>query len=244
MNSPMWNKFDTVAVLPFVGYAEKRWAALEAELARVGMPPEIVNVRWQTSTPSDGVLLRNTPHVRMLERGGFMNSLLAHYRAVRTAYFLGCRSILVLEDDVRFIRDVGKLADAIDALPTNADLALFDWVERGKWTPEGVDALENAPFVRTPWKRFTDLRSAACYALSRDGMEALLDLVDAAFCGNGKLRVTDQYWPHLVERGLNCYCAFPCVAVQGVANAATLSDMNNMWSRYSLHRIDRNDYAD
>lgn len=241
-----WGRFEFKAVISYAGYSKARHDLVRAELERVGLGA--AQTFWTAKTPADEVLLQQVPHNRMLEATpGMFNSLLTHYRAIKTAYQLGCESVLVMEDDVRFLKDCEAIKRAVLVLPEDYDLALFDWWHRAKATPEEWDALRAAPFVACCcWKRFTDLRSAACYAMSRRGMIGFIDLVEGAIrkLSGYKLKITDQFWPHMAANRLNCYCAWPNVAVQGYSDGGSMSNMDSIWARYNRYNIERSSYAD
>lgn len=239
-----WDRFDFKAIISYAGYDYQRHQSARLELIRVGL--DDTTTFWSASTPADDIVVSATTHARALEKGGFTNSLLTHYRAVKTAWQLGKDHVLVMEDDIRFMNDTDLMSRIVDSLPDDYDLALFDWWHRQKATQQEWDALLAAPCAAPCWKRFTNLRSAACYALSRRGMREFIDLIDGAIRGLSgyKLRITDQYWPHVAARCPNCYCAWPNVAVQGYSDGGSLSNMDRIWATYNRYCIERKDYAD
>lgn len=234
-----WDRFDMKAALLF-SKKPRNAEMLERECARVGL--SFVPF-WGCGLPYVKVVEDAVRHTGMC-KGGYMDCALNHNRIVRTAYELGRRSVLILEDDVRFLKDAALLGDIVVSLPDDYDIALFDWVVRGKATDEECDALLDAPLVNGHWRRFTDLRSCACWALSRRGMEAWLSLQEAAAFGRGKMCLPDQYFYYMAKRdpSLKMYCAFPCGAMQG--DLGGISSAEGQQKRYARMGMRRGDYAE
>ena len=216
-----WDRFDMKAAVIFSKKPQNA-EMLERETMRVGF--SFVPF-WGCQNPYGLVIEANVRHTRMC-KGGWMDCTLNHNRIVRTAYELGKRSVLILEDDARFLKDKTLLGRIVEALPDDYDIAMLDWVVRGKATDEECDALLKAPLVNGYWKRFTDLRSTACWALSRKGMEAWLYFQEAAARGEGKMCLSDQYFYYMNRRdpSLKMYCSFPCCAEQADLGGITSAE--------------------
>ena len=90
---------------------------MESELERVGLSD--ADRQWNFPSPLDKVLLRNLGHIPSIERGGYMNCTMGHYRAISTAYHMGCRSVLIMEDDIRFLVDIGEIEKALESIPAD-----------------------------------------------------------------------------------------------------------------------------
>lgn len=235
---PNWDRFDFKAVSLFTGTPERN-EDFEREVNRVGLVPTPF---WSAPDPYDHFIEARICHSRMCH-DAYLSITLKHLRMVKTAYELGSEHALFLENDVRFLKDTDRLASVIEAMPADYDVALFDWCFRNKATEEEVAALGGAAGQDGYWKRFTDLRSCACYALSRRGMLRFIIALEAPALGRGKLKICDQHWFDVLKDGtLKGYCACPCACVQAVPGGAT--DYAHMWERYARAGIRREEYAE
>ena len=230
-----WDRFGRKTLLAFTGYKERAPGILK-ELDRVGM--EDVDVLWNFPSPFDGTIQNRLSHVRLMDRIGFFSSVMGHYRAIKAAYCLGEQRCLVMEDDVRFLRDLDKLYEIVQALPDDYDIALFD-VMRPQKIPES-DFVRHIKDDRVNkyWIRFVNARSAGCYSLSRKAMKRWIDAFESPAMGKGgKMRLADQYFniAH-VGSDLKVYHAAPTAARQmiigsGINNSGFKKEGLDSWYR-------------
>lgn len=194
MKGSCWDRFDRKTLLAFTGYKDRTPGVLK-ELDRIGMKG--VNVQWQFPNPFDGVLLKSLRHERSLGEGGFMNATMGHYTAVKTAYHLGCTTCLVVEDDIRFLKDVDEVSKAVEMLPADFDIALFDsiLIGLGDQDRDNYRLSRERRRVNDFWAEFDVLHSQGCYAMSRKAMERYIWLNEAAVTDPaiGKLRIGDHF---------------------------------------------------
>lgn len=127
-----WGKyFDHIYCLCYLGsehQAVKR-RLLDAELTRTGiLGSGVFSWQYTTSDPWDEVISGRL-HKRVLSNPaanvGFINLGLATARIYREAKALGYCRILVLEDDVAFLKDLGEVKAILEDMP-DRDLVLFD----------------------------------------------------------------------------------------------------------------------
>lgn len=232
-----WNRFGRKTLLAFTGHMDRAPGMLK-ELERVGM--DGVDVRWQFPNPFDAVLLRHLRHAPSLGVGGYMNSMLGHYGAIKTALHLGCESALFIEDDVRFLLDTDEIARTVDALPDDFDVALFDClaISMRDVTPQVVCAMRESRKVNDRWFRYTNMRSLGCYALSRRAMKRMTYLQSAAVSDpkRGAMRIYDhflnrKYW----AEDANLYCATTNVAVQrNMGKANSVIDFDDLYAKMGI----------
>lgn len=213
MDGSCWDRFGRKTLLTFTGYKDRAPGVMK-ELERVGMND--VHVQWQFPNPFDNVLKNRLSHVRLLENSGFFNCVMGHYRAIKTAYCLGLNNCLVMEDDIRFMRDLDKLKEIIADAPSDADILLFDVLRPQKIAlPDFVQHVKSDRVSRY-WVKFVNARSAGCYALNRKAMERWINAFERPALGNGdKMRLPDQYF-NIAHVGLDlkAYHAAPVAARQ------------------------------
>lgn len=148
----MWDRFDMRLLLTCDRYAD-RLPSVRAELSRVGL-----EVRELRSGFIPGLVGGRVP----------LGLQIAHMSAYREFLCSGCSTMLIVEDDVRFLKDTELVRSLVDRLPQDFDEARFCWGgARG-------DALR----ARAPWARVgknaATCYMTACYALSRRAAGACL----------------------------------------------------------------------
>lgn len=228
-----WDRFDFKSVLLCTKYAD-RAVAVQTEFERAGLHGVIPF--WRSPSPYTGVVENSIQHNGTCH-GGFLDCVLGHQQMIRAAYDCGSSFAVFFEDDIRFARDIQTLYAALDSLPDDTDVGLFDWVPKSKADDASVaKATSEGPL----WRRFTDLRSGAFYCLSRRAMSALLGELERPAAQSGRLKTVDQhFWNILNGDTLHGYHAYPNPAVQ----ADLVSNSRNIGVRYKRIGIDRRNYG-
>ena len=206
-----WSRFDHKFVLTAGNVS--RVESVRKELARVGL--------------ADAQELRDDG----TELPGFPNRpLLAHRRAARLAAELG-GSVLVMEDDVRFLRNLRTLRDLAVSLPDDFGEARFSW----GYAKEISSKTARTSLRRFPddpaiwWRRVPDAVLAFCVARSERSNLAFLDVASREIASGGTVvRNADLLWPSM--RGWHgvgpLYVCGPRGAVQSFRDA----DVNSAFS--------------
>lgn len=209
----IWDDFDLIVSLAFTGYQD-RAALMDKEIDRVGMR-DVYRI-WQFPCPFDKTIQDHVSRNRVMGHAGFFNSVIGHYRAIKTAYCLGAKRCLVMEDDIRFLCDLDLLNEVMCDIPNDYEFALLDVLKPLKEPMEHfVDHMKNDK-VGKFWCKFVNVRSAGCYAMNRKGMERWLNGVESPALGKGgKMRLADQYF-NLAHVGYDtkAYHAVPVAARQ------------------------------
>ena len=209
---PWKEHFDMVISLCHTGN-KSRVPPLDQELRRVGLVPDLRV--WSVPDPSERWLARRIWLDRFVRRAGYLNCTLNHYRAMRAAYDLGKRRVLLLEDDIRFLRDLDVLAETVASTP-DVPIVMFDLISDGAPSPTAAE-------IRKMVERSVDARwatpqphpcSMACVGLDRRGMEHFLRCFDDAFHGRRRLEIVDGFL-HPNHRGdLQIRVAWPLACIQ------------------------------
>lgn len=206
-----WSRFDYIGAVCFTGYRD-RYELLARELERVGI--KNCHVNWDFPSPYKEVLLNHVPMTRFNRKKGCFYVGLNNYMAIATAYNLGCNSCLIMEDDIRFLKDYNKIAEIIDSLPSDYDLAMLDHNKPCCITPQ--DYINTfAKGVNQYWSRFSKLGSSGLYAMSRKGMSRFLALYEAPAKRQGVLYNNDHYFrDNYLGKDANLYAARIPVGIQ------------------------------
>ena len=231
----IWRRFDYRAIALYTGNPD-RGRKIKDELSRV----ELTDVVPFINAP--------TPYLKTLEgavcrtkrnTGNWFAVTLKHQQMVRAAFDGGANFGLFMEDDIRFLKNIDSLSQALAVIPSDADIVLLDWFPLNHASQE-LEAYANEGLWWIPFHE--DLRSCACYALSRKGMQAYLKCLEEPASGCSRLMVCDQYWKILSGTGTyKCYCANPCCCVQGYGSGT--SNEQEMWRKYTACGVKRENYA-
>ena len=160
---------------------------------------------------------------------GYFNSGFGHYRAWKTCFELGAEHCLVVEDDVRFIRDPSALDAGLASLPDDYDIALLDKIMCADADDTRIAKFCESPEARVcdgwirPWKFDGMPRSFAAYMLSRKGMRALIARFESSISGSPRyrLRVVDGLLKgNRLHANVNLYLAHPNLAEQAISRSA------------------------
>lgn len=207
----VFSRFSYVGVVCFTGYANRQ-RDLAKELDRVGLRD--VHYHWDFPSPYKDALQRSISMTPFNANNGCFFIGLNNYKILATAYHLGYESVLVLEDDIRFLRDLSLLSDIISCLPEDYDLAMLDHNK-----PTGMDPNTYLSIFQSSenpyWHKFSNLRSSGCYAMSRRCMERYLHIYELAAQRKSILRNNDFYFnAQYLGADMNLYAACPTPAIQ------------------------------
>lgn len=243
-----WKKFDKVFTLAFTGLPD-RARLLDAELERVGLKAERI---WQFPTPYDRAIQSVVWCGGGMQCIPYFNSGMGHYRAVKTAYELGARTCLILEDDIRFLKDLNRLEETVDSTPEDWSVALLDVLKADKDPISIVQRSVLQDHVNPHWCRsWGNPRSFGCYALTRPAMEWLIGRIENPVLHPGEIKLINvdlSLRQDRVAPGLNIYYAAPNAAIQvcigdGNFNSAK-GNLNKYYDFYRAIGVKIEDYAE
>lgn len=233
----IWNKFNRKVVLCYTGYKE-RYESVRSELQRIGMGD--VEFRFDFPSPLKDILKDHINTTNFTKNIGPFSCVIAHYSVIKQTFELGYDNLLIMEDDIRFLRDLDRISAIVETLPPDYDYAQFEKAKPYEMPMSEWLALKNGPHVNKYWLPFTNLRGGGCYALSRKGMKHMIDEFERAFTSKSeKLRSND----YLVSKGhhLKRYFCFPSIAAQMVFSVSN-SDIAEYWRRNELDGLPFADY--
>lgn len=188
------SKFDAIYCIHYLPFKERR-ARLEKELARVGiLDLDIFKWKFTFDNPFDRVSMSNpnlkyTRNNKRFNKGAY-NLAMAHYDVMRESLELGHKRILIMEDDVAFLKNLGSIIKIAWNVPKDYDIILFDKVsnnmsEYASYITERL--VNNSEGQLTGYAEFDLLWTTACLALSEKGMKHICE------CQENYLGVADLY---------------------------------------------------
>lgn len=179
-----WTRhFDHVYCIHFTGNPD-RLPEITAEFRRVGLLQSgIFDFVYNSPDPWEAKIVSTCPVIsrERISNAAFVNLGLCTARILREALYRGFSRILILEDDIRFLKDLARLERTFAATPDGFDIVQYD-----KFTPWNLSSENYRKMVAG--RRINDfffdgdtdaLFSGACFALTPKGMSALLDALES-----------------------------------------------------------------
>lgn len=206
--------FDRIWSISYTGFEERRsW--IESELKRTGILESGI-FNWQRTVPTifNDILFDVTKRKGFNEcrSKGSLSCILGHYSCVKTSLGLGDRRILILEDDVSFLKDLSAVERGLTMIPADSDVVLFDWISsfsgNAALDARKLEAMKSDS-VNALYSRFDHLWGGDCYLLSARAMKWIADEVERKF------RPIDVYFTTLMDNvGFNRYFCIEQIAAQ------------------------------
>lgn len=173
------HKFDKVYCISYLPCRETRFWRTEKELQRIGLLKSgLLSFKNTFSSPWLEVLRNSIPlmHIGLRQKRGNFNCAYAHYEIYKEALGLGLNRILVLEEDIVFLKDLQKLQQIFDNFP-DYDVVLFDkFVYNPYEYARDVQNQKNA--VNEFFVKFNSQSahygSGACYSVNSTAMKAFI----------------------------------------------------------------------
>ena len=241
-----WDQFDYIGVVCYTGYRDRE-EKLVKELKRVGL---INNVHFHWDTPSvfRDILFKASSKKGLANDQGCFCMLVKHYEVVKTAYDLGCKSVLVMEDDIRFMRNLGEIGSMLSRIPLDYDHIMLDRNVQDPGEQERYVEFAHKNQKGT-WGRFRKTGSTGCYAFSRRGMRRYIQIIEEAAV-KGSFRNPDYYfWDErdgkvFWDSTYNRYFSYPHIAVQTISGRnGSFTDLGEYyWNFLSKVGILQKDY--
>lgn len=123
-----WAKyFDRIYVHFFVDNGFERMPRLRAELERVGLLGlPILEWDYGTRCIYDDVVNKHASRKCMMSKTSYVNHSLQLLRDLRRAKAFGYKRILVVEDDIAFLKDISSIRRMLSNIPKDAEIVQFD----------------------------------------------------------------------------------------------------------------------
>lgn len=236
------NKFGNIVVLTMSNRLDRQHAIFD-QLYKIGYDDsDSIRVHYATPFPYNDLIIDafNKSGRGRFSKPNEFDCSRNHYSIIKTAYDLGYEHILVMEDDIRFLKDTDIFNNYIENIPEDFDILQF-----GAFTADqNIAKYLNGSNL---WFKHKDVGiwNASMYALSRKGMEYFIAFMNKIFwVADGPF-----YKAPLNDKLINTYlCKTPLVIqadkdqvssdIRNVNNDNIDYNNQNMYEKY----IDKNDY--
>lgn len=242
--SKLKKKFDKIYLLTLSSRLDRSRSALNM-LKNIGLEDENdLTVIYATPFPHNDIIadaFNRTNRGRFTKPNEYDCSR-NHYSIIKQAYDLGYESILVLEDDIQFIKDFDKFNEYVDAITEDYDILQFGGFSAD---PKILEYMKS----ESKWVQHQSvgLWTTSMYALSHRGMQYYLAFMEKFFwVADGPL-----YKAPLNSKIVKTYMSNIPLAIQADKDivSSDIRDENNDKIDYNNqnmyeHNISRENYFD
>lgn len=218
---------------------------MQKECSRVGM--QRVGIMWDFPSPFRDILLKSVKMTSFCKQKNLFFIGQNNYRAIATAYHLGARSVLVMQDDIRFLKNTDLLEAIVESLPSDYDLAMFNHMKPRRMSMEEYTSIFKKKKINSFWVRFSELTSSGCYAMSRKGMFRYIKAYESSVVSGGKQTLSHDdfyYQKKFMGNDANLYVAVPAPSIQTICGSnGAHSDLLPYFQRNEKIGIRQEDYA-
>lgn len=232
-----WSRhFDAVFCLAHLQNT-LRLRLIKSELERIGLlKSKVFQFEYTFQSKYCDILyavLARNGLCRKILRPKSLNATLGHYSCIKKSAALGYDRILIIEDDMRFLKDLDAIKTQLKDIPSNADVVLFD-----KFVPRNADWNEilEKNKVNRSFVSFEHMGSTGCCMLSKKAVLKFSELYDQM------LYPSDEYTSELVQapefmkyasiKNMACQATFS--RANNILTAGNTDDLHNAYRRCGL----------
>lgn len=178
------SKFDLCKVLTMSSrqdrrdFIEKQFGTLGLGLA---LESNYISYHYTTPFPYNGLIAQtfNNTNKGLFSKPNEYDCARSHYSIVKTCYDLGYNHCLIMEDDIRFLKNQELFISFLEHIPNDYDILQFGAFTMDKKAAGILDHYDNGEF----WVMHDGiyLWNASMYALSRKGMQYYIGYMDKFF---------------------------------------------------------------
>lgn len=189
-----WNKyFDHIYCVHYVPMKDRRYD-IESELKRVGIYDSGI-FSWQLSYDIPKYVERYT-------NKSVSDLTYNHYLIFNDILFHHYNKVMVIEDDVRFLKDLDRIERLLDECP-DYDLCLFDWNRYGNYIGANNTRLDlmEAGKITDHYCYFTHAWLTSCYGITERMAEKIKLDIEKTF-GSDHLEGIDHYFQGIALKNM------------------------------------------
>lgn len=167
-----------------------------------------------------------------------MNASLGHYACTKKSLIDNYNRILIIENDIRFLKDINKIQEYLNNLPNDYDIILFDYFQH--CSNQEFEQYKNKHKINNFFAQYINLSSAGCYSLSNKGMKIFSQLYETKFCASdvllAKIDLSNLLKKCFTIKPLACQVTFSnCLNCRG-------KQYNVIHNVYKKNNLDYNNY--
>ncbi len=174
MNKIDWTKyFDAIWCVNYKPH-KVRYELIKKEFERIGILDH-PNFKFHETFPSiyDKYFYNKLLADRLINPAFILsekniNAAMGHYACIKKSLLDNYEHILIIEDDIRFLKDLDMIKNILDNIPSDYDIILYDYFMHCS-----EKEFENYKKTQTNqyYYHYNNLSSVGCYALSKKALQ-------------------------------------------------------------------------
>lgn len=174
-------KFDAIYMLTLCEN-KNRHIAIKNMFNHMWLDLNSINIHYGSKFPYNDIIIEafnNNFKKRCFTKPNEYDCARNHYSIIKEAYELGYNNVLILEDDIQFIKDILLIKETLNNIPNDYDILQFGAFTMDPNINEILDKANNKIF----WSLHPNVKvwNTSMYALSRIGMQYYLKFMDKWF---------------------------------------------------------------
>ena len=174
-------KFDAIYMLTLCEN-KNRHIAMKNMFNHMWLDLNSINIHYGSKFPYNDIIIEafnNNFKKRCFTKPNEYDCARNHYSIIKEAYELGYNNVLILEDDIQFIKDILLIKETLNNIPNDYDILQFGAFTMDPNINEILDKANNKIF----WSLHPNVKvwNTSMYALSRIGMQYYLKFMDKWF---------------------------------------------------------------
>ena len=174
-------KFDAIYMLTLCEN-KNRHIAMKNMFNHMWLDLNSINIHYGSKFPYNDIIIEafnNNFKKRCFTKPNEYDCARNNYSIIKEAYELGYNNVLILEDDIQFIKDILLIKETLNNIPNDYDILQFGAFTMDPNINEILDKANNKIF----WSLHPNVKvwNTSMYALSRIGMQYYLKFMDKWF---------------------------------------------------------------
>lgn len=137
----MWNMFDKIVCIHYLPYKEERFEVIKSELERVGILG-LPQFEWEFTVPNKFYDYVRVPKDKTKKGHGTITPTtrpyaIQYYNLLKKCELMGYKNVLILEDDIAFMKNLDDIKRVLEATPKDWDIVNYDPFKRRGWLGAG-----------------------------------------------------------------------------------------------------------
>ena len=234
---------NTIHIL---GFSKNKLAGEKAinEVRRIGKNPEIF---WNISSRWDSFCIKHLTKIpEYMKQISAFSCTRGHYHILQNAIDFNEQSVWIIEDDTRFLKDVGKFNQILKNFPKDADILILDSLAAGKSNSDNVKAVFNKIHKTklNGWWEVDreDLRNCGNYIIGKKALKRYAEIATRG-CDGKNVYAIDTMRNHNWFPYCKIYSAYPNLSIQVIDPSGKHMASNDLLNeRYKTMKININNY--
>lgn len=205
--------FEKIFCIHYLPHQD-RMKRLNNELKRVGILDSGI-LEWRYTVPDiyDDIIWKVAEKNKWCSRKSYVNLALENHRILKYSQLLGLRRILIIEDDIAFLKDLEEIDEILKEIPVDYGIVQFDKRsnfingEKSIWEKMVSDNRINRYFVKSSY----NFANATAMGYFNSGIDDAFNVLDKRLCTADRI-VKFIGKPHAIS--------IKSIAVQNLYNTA------------------------